>query len=181
MKSLIKKELLGHYLVALVWLVFFSLIRWQWDLNLVWLWIGGLVGTMLLDLDQVFYALLLYPEEKAKEFWKKRQFWKLLVYLGETYQQRKKLPFHNAVFQVFWLVFCFWVLVSTSGLFTKGVVMAMNLHLLKDEVHLLLKGREEELKSWLFWPVKREVGFGEQKVFVGAMGLGFLILNLFFV
>lgn len=177
----LKKELTSHFLVMVVWLAAISLLRWQWRVELVWLWVGGLVGTMLLDLDQILHSLIIYPEEKAKELWEKKRFFEFLNYLAETYWQRRKLPFHNAVFQLFWLVFCFWVLTSTAGLFGKGLVMAMNLHLLKDEIHLLLKGREEELKDWLFWPVRREVSFREQKVFVGAMGVGFLILSLLLV
>jgi len=133
---------------------------------------------MILDLDQVFYALVIYPEEKAKELWRQRRIKALLGYLAETYSQRVRLTFHNALFQVGFLVFSFWVLTSTGGLFGKGLVMAANLHLLKDEFHLLMKGREEELRCWLFWPIKREVSFGEQKVFLGIMGVVFLGLNL---
>ena len=175
---MIKKELTSHYLVTLVWLVIVSLLRWRWNLELVWLWLGALVGTMILDLDQVFYALVIYPEEKAKEFWQQRRIKALLEYLAETCSQRVKLTFHNALFQVGFLVFSFWVLTSTGGLFGKGLVMAVNLHLLKDEFHLLLRRREEELRRWLFWPIRHQVSFGEQKFFVGVMGLGFLGLNL---
>lgn len=175
---MIKKELTSHYLVTLAWLVIISLLRWRWNLELIWLWLGGLVGTMILDLDQVFYALLIYPEEEALKFWRQRRIKALLEYLAETCSQRRKLTFHNALFQVGFLVFSFWVLTSTGGLFGKGLVMAANLHLLKDEFHLFLQGREEELRRWLFWPIKREVSFGEQKVFVVLMTLVFLGLNL---
>jgi hypothetical protein len=175
---MIKKELTSHYLVTLIWLVIVSLLRWWGNLDLVWLWLGGLVGTMILDLDQIFYALLIYPEEKALEFWRQRKIKALLEYVAETSLQRMRLTFHNALFQVGFLVFSFWVLTSTGGLFGKGLVMAANLHLLKDEFHLLLRGREEELRRWLFWPIRRQVSFEEQKFFVGVMGLAFLGLNL---
>jgi len=165
-------------LVTLIWLVIVSLLRWRWNWDLVWLWLGALVGTMILDLDQVFYALVIYPEEKAKEFWRQGRIRALLEYLAETYSQRIRLTFHNAVFQAGFLVFSFWVLTSTGALFGKGLTVAANLHLLKDELHLLLGGREEELRRWLFWPIKREISFGEQKIFVGVMGLLFLGLNL---
>jgi len=175
---MMKKELTSHYLLTLVWLVVVSLLRWRWNLELIWLWLGALAGTMILDLDQVFYALVIYPEEKAKELWRQRRIRALLEYLAETYSQRVRLTFHNALFQVGFLVFSFWVLTSTGGLFGKGLVMAANLHLLKDEFYLLIKGREEELRCWLFWPVKQEVSFEGQKIFVGIMGLVFLGLNL---
>jgi len=175
---MIKKELTSHYLVTLVWLVVMSLLRWRWNLELIWLWLGALVGTMILDLDQVFYALVIYPEEKAKELWQQRKIRPLLEYLAETSLQRVRLTFHNALFQVGFLVFSFWVLTSTGGLFGKGLVMGANLHLLKDEFHLLLRGREEELRRWLFWPIKANVSLEGQKMFVLAMFLVFLGLNL---
>jgi len=175
---MVKKELTSHYLATLIWLVAVSLLRWQWNLELVWLWLGALAGTMILDLDQVFGALLIYPEEKTLGLWRQRKIKALLEYLAKTYSQRVKLPFHNAIFQVGFLVFSFWVLTSSGGLFGKGLVMAANLHLLKDELHLLIKGREEKLRCWLFWPVRQEVSFEEQKIFVGVMGVVFLGLSL---
>jgi hypothetical protein len=175
---MIKKELTTHYLLTLVWLVGVSLLRWKWNLELIGLWLGALVGTMILDLDQIFYALLIYPEPKAHQLWQQGRIRALLEYLAETYSQRIKLPFHNALFQVGFLVFSFWVLTSSGGLFGKGLVMAANLHLLKDEFHLLVKGREEQLRCWLFWPVRQKVSFEGQKIFVGVMGLVFLGLNL---
>ena len=175
---MLKKELTTHYLLTLVWLGVVSLLRWKWNLELIGLWLGALVGTMILDLDQVFYALLIYPDQKACQLWREKKIKTLLEYLAETYSQRTKLTFHNALFQVGFLVFSFWVLTSTGGLFGKGLVMAANLHLLKDEFHLLLKGREEQLRRWLFWPVREEVSFKGQKIFVGVMGLVFLGLNL---
>jgi len=177
-ENMLKKELTSHYLLTLVWLGVVSLLRWKWNLELIGLWLGALVGTMILDLDQVFYALLIYPDPKACQLWREKKIKALLEYLAETYSQRTKLTFHNVLFQVGFLVFSFWVLTSTGGLFGKGLVMAANLHLLKDEFHLLLKGREEQLRRWLFWPVKQEVSFEGQKIFVGIMGLVFLGLNL---
>lgn len=152
----IKKEMISHLSVTLVWLGLVTLLRWDWRLNLIWLWGGGLLGSFWLDWADIFY-------QKA---------------IGS---QEEKSPFHNALFQTIFYVFCFWVLTSTGGLFGKGLVMAMALHLLKDEIHLLLTGREELLRRWLFWPIKREISFGEQKTFVILMLLVFLGLNLLLV
>lgn len=153
---MLKKELASHYLVSLIWLVIITLLRWDWRLNLIWLWGGGLLGSFWLDWADIFY-------QKA---------------IGS---QEEKSPFHNALFQVVFFVFCFWVLTSTGSLFGKGLVMAMALHLLKDEFHLLLAGREEQLRGWLFWPIRREVSFQEQKFFVILMLLVFLGLNIFLI
>lgn len=185
---MLKKELFSHYLVTLVWLVGLVVLRVVFTagafstLTQFGAWIffcgGSFLGTMLLDIDQIIFALIVYPEEKAKELWQKHQLGKLLEYLADTYQGRIKLPFHNVLFQVFFQVFCFWVLTSSASWFGRGLAMAMTLHLLKDELELLLSGDENRLRTWLFWPIKREVSFSEQKTFVILMLLVFLGLNL---
>jgi len=61
------------------------------------------------------------------------------------------------------------------------LVMAMALHLLKDELEPLLLGREEYLRKWLFWQIKTEVSFYNQKLFVVLMLIVFLGLNLLLI
>lgn len=192
---MLEKELKSHYFVALVWLaaivilrllvnvrVFFSVI------NLVnWLafCLGALLGTMALDIDQLVSALFFYPESQStlrvRQLLKQNKFKEIIIILADTYQERIKRPFHGAIFQAFMALFSFWVLTSTGNWLGKGIVMAMGLHLLKDEVELLLKNRPEVLRSWLFWQIKREVSFQQQKVFVVIMLLLFLGLNLLLI
>lgn len=161
------------------------MIRWDWRLNLIWLWLGGLLGTFLLDLDHLIYTLVIYPQEetsfKAKSLLQQRQFKAMLALLISTRYERFKLSFHNALFQPIFAVFCFWVLTSTPGLLGKGLVMAMALHLLKDEFSSLFKQSDEFTRKWLFWQIKREVSFKEQKIFVVLMLLVFLGLNLLLI
>ena len=95
----------------------------------------------------------------------------------DTTNERCRLPFHNALFQVILLVLCFFVLTSTNNLFGSGLVMGMMLHLLKDEVGELLSRQEEHLKKWLFWQISFEISFDQQKLFVVLMVLFFVFLN----
>ncbi len=187
--SVLKKELVTHCLVTLAWLVGVVILRvvfkpisflttsqlFSWFLFCF----GALLGTMILDLDQVFYVLLIYPEERAKELWKQRKIKALLEYLAETHWERERLIFHNVLFQIFWLIFCFWVLTSTANSLGKGLVMGIGLHLLKDEIEFLVYGQKKELLKRLFWPIKREISFREQKLFVILMTIFFFALSLF--
>ncbi|MGB9911547.1 MAG: hypothetical protein ACPLKP_03015 [Microgenomates group bacterium] len=184
---ILKKEITSHFLITLIWLGGLTVLKLIFNLKsfLVYpgvfswflFWLGALIGTMVLDLDQLIYALLISPEEKAKELWQRKKIKELLIYLADTSSSRFRLPFHNIVFQVLFMIFSFLILTSTASFLGKGLVMAMNLHLLKDEIHLLLKGKEEQLRTWLFWPIKREVSPEEQRIFLGLMGLLFLWLN----
>ena len=192
---MLKKELKGHYFVTLIWLaaivilrllinlkVFFSAINFlSWFLFCL----GALLGTFILDIDQLVSALFFYSESLAakqvRQLIRQNKFKEIAFLLADTYQERIKRPFHSAIFQAFFALFSFWVVTSTGYWFGKGMVMAMGLHLLKDEIELLLKSRPELLRPWLFWQIKREVSFCEQKIFVVVMSLFFLGLNLLLI
>ena len=154
-------------------------------MNLVGFWLGGLLGSFFLDFDHLVYALIINPQTptnfKIKQLFGRRRFKEAVSLLTETTRERFRLPFHNSLFQLVFYVFCFFVLTSTGSLFGAGLVMAMALHLLKDEVQLLLAGQEEWLRQLLFWPVKVKVDLQQQKLFVILMLLIFLGLNVLLV
>lgn len=190
---MLKKGIRSHLLVTLVWLVIVTLLRLPgnkvgintWLFGSLALWLGGLIGTFLLDIDHLLYTLWVYPAEptslQVKSLIKQNRFKEVLVLLKNTARERTKLAFHSALFQPIFYLFCFWVLTSTSDLLGKGLVMAMALHLLADELEPLLKGEEERLKMWLFWQVNMDVSLKQQKLFVFVMILIFISLNLFLV
>jgi hypothetical protein len=192
---MLEKELKSHYFVTLVWLATIVILRLLVNLKvffsainfLSWLMfcLGTLLGTFILDADQLVSALFFYPESVAakqvRQLFKQNKFKEIAFLLADTYQGRTKRPFHSAIFQVFFAVFSFWVITSTGYWLGKGMVMATGLHLLKDEIELLLKNRPELLRPWLFWQIKKEVSFQQQKVFVVIMLLLFLGLNLLLI
>lgn len=180
-----KKEVNSHLLVTFVWLAIITLLRWEWHWNLIFLWLGGLVGTFLLDIDHLLYTLVIYPQEltsmRTRDLLEDRRFKDMLVLLTNTHDERLKLPFHNALSQLVLYVLCFFVLTSTASLFGAGLVMAMTLHLLKDEFAFLLQGKEEHLRKFIFWQIKGEISFFHQKLFLVLMLLIFLGLNLLLI
>lgn len=192
---MLEKELKSHYFVTLVWLSALVILRLLLNLKVffnvisVVSWItfclGAIAGTFLLDIDHILYTLVFNPQEptslKIKQLLRQKQYKEAFIFLVDTHLERVKLPLHNAIFQVVFSVFCFWVLTSTGSWFGKGLVMAVVLHLLKDEYHCFLKGKEAFLRSWLFWQIKREVSFREQKIFLAIMLLFFLGLNLLLI
>ena len=195
LEAMLKKELKSHYFVTLAWLavivvlrlafsfrVFFELITF---LNWLVFCLGALMGTMLIDIDQLISAWFFYPESptagRIKQLLKQKDIKGILLLLADTYQERTKLPFHGALFQVIFVVFSFWVLTSTGNWLGKGLVMAVNLHLLKDEIHLWRLKKEDSIRPWLFWQIKRQVSIREQKVFIVVMLMLFLGLNLLLI
>ena len=181
---MLKREAVSHFLVTIIWLALVTLLRWQWGGDLIFLWLGGLLGTVLLDLDHLLYVFI-HPQEltslRVKRLLGQHRFWEALVLLADTVEERKRLSFHNALFQPLLYGLCFFVLTSTGSLFGAGLVMALALHLLKDEIELLLKGKEDYLRGWLFWPVRKEISLQNQRFFIILMLLIFLVLNLLLV
>jgi len=182
---MLKKELISHLVVTLGWLVIITLWRWSWHWNLIWLWLGGLFGTYFFDLDHFLYLLIINSHEltsqRVKRLFQQKRFKEAFELTAQTATERIKLPFHNVLFQIVNFVLCFFVLSSTNNLFVSGIVMGMALHLLKDEIGELLGKQEERLRNWLFWQVKLEVSFEQQKLFVILMVLLFVGLNFLLI
>lgn len=117
-------------------------------------------------------------------------FWMLASFLGANFFQlailgEKYLPefsfqkaFYSALFQLSWLVLALFTITSTSSLFGKGLVMAIGLDLLLVEWQSMVKNQD---LSWLFWQIKKEIPFKEQKYFLYLMTGMFGILTLLLI
>ncbi len=182
---MLKKAIIKRLLVTLVWLTVVTFLRWHWQWDLANLWLGGIIGTFLLEVDHLLYVLVIYPQEltslRLKRFLEQRRFKQALFLLVNTREERIRLTFSSALFQLVLYSCCFFVLTSTDSLLGAGLVMAMVLNLLREELILLLQGKEESLRQRLFWQLADEVSLKNQKFFVMVMFLLFLGLNLFLI
>jgi hypothetical protein len=176
-----KEEIALHLFSTLVWLALITVLRWSWHWNLIGLWLGGILGTFLVDVDHLLYTLIIYPQEstsqRLKELLRRRQFKWALILLNDTQIERLRLPAHNILFQIVLVVLCFWIITSTGSLLGAGIVMGMVLHLLVDELVCLFKGQGEYLRQKLFWPLGIEVSLEAQRYFVIAMIVVFVGLS----
>jgi len=137
-----RREIISHLLVSLVYFSLLLVLRWRWDFSLIWLILGALAGTFLLDLDYFFFR---YVHQEKVNFAGLR---------GEISERQPGLIFHTATFQIILLVVTFYVLTSSESNFGAGLVLAMNLHLLKDELWDYWQKGEETLAKWLLWQIK---------------------------
>lgn len=173
-----KKELTSHLLITFVYFLFVSLFNLRLGLSLFFLWLGALIGTFLLDVDHILLGLDLKNKtwwaEKFRFIWNKKRYKEAIFYLLETHLEHRTLTFHSALFQPILLFLAFFVLTSTGSLTGLGLVMSMNLHLLKDEWQCFL---EEGRIDWLFWQIKREVDKRGQKIYLLIVTFFFLLLT----
>lgn len=176
---MMKKEVRSHLAATSIYFLVVSLFNFRIGLNLVLLWLGAFLGTFLLDLDHL--VLCLDPEnktwwaEKFRHLWRGKRYKEAVFYLVETHLEHRTLTFHSVLFQPILLVLAFFVLTSTGSLFGLGLVMSMNLHLLKDEWQCFF---EEGRIDWLFWQIKREIDKKGQKIYLLTVTCFFGLLTL---
>ena len=147
---MMKKEILIHFSFLISFFIFVSLARDWFSLSLWPLWVGGLIGTLLPDIDHLLYIYFLRPQEltsqRALYMLGKREVFKMVELLAETRHERTKLIFHTAIFQIIFLVFSFLVITSSGSVFGRGMVLAFMLHLIIDQIVDLME--TDSLQNW---------------------------------
>lgn len=151
-----KKELLTHFLFAIPFFVLISLAK-NWVTLPYWLfWVGGIVGTLLPYADHFIYIYFLAPHEltsqRVASYVSQKKIGSAMDLALVTSEERSKLIFHRAYFQLIFLVLTFWVITSSGSLMGRGIVLAFSLHLIIDQLEELL--RIKNLNSWF-----REISF----------------------
>jgi len=178
-------EIFSHLFLTFIYFVLISLLRGNLDFSLVWLWGGAFLGTFLLDIDHLLFWFWTQPEQgesiQARALFKMANYRGLYTLLKQTHETHNRLIFHSAIFQVVLLLLAFYILTATNNLFGAGLVMAMNLHLLKDEWFDWFRGRKEALSDWLFWQIRGVVMKNYLNLYLAVTSIIFLILTVFLV
>jgi len=174
-----QKDVLVHYSFALVYFFLITVFREYFSFYYLAFWLGGVLGTLLPDIDHLVYVYVLKPKEAHSEevvgLIKDKKYKETWNYLVATRQQRVGLIFHSALFQLIFLVFTLYVATSSGSLFGKGLVLAFSLHLFIDQLvdYLDLK----KIDNWFTdFPVKLD---NRQKIWY-LWGVGALLLYLGF-
>ncbi|QQG47546.1 MAG: hypothetical protein HY044_00435 [Candidatus Woesebacteria bacterium] len=133
----LKREVFVHIISFLLFFFFISLIKKWINLSYYSFWIGGLVGTMLPDIDHILYVYLMRPYELTSQRVtyevNKRDFLRAFALLSESRSERTNLVFHNFLFQIIFFILTFFVLSSSMNLLGRGIVIGFSLHLLIDQ------------------------------------------------
>lgn len=172
--SFMKQYVTAHLPMALYYsLLVFVLRGVHWPpslqmLSWVW-WVGGVVvGVLLLFLDRLVYVYS-YPNEQLSQtaiyHYQQKDYKNLLEVLYMRRGEQNKLTFRSALFMAIWVPLSFFALTSTTGLFGKGVVMGLMLHILWDAWRMQ-KMDTARLNERLFWQIGRPVTEREQLVFI---------------
>jgi len=133
-----KKDLITHFIYMLAFIILVALYR-QWiALEYLPLLFGGIIGTLLPDVDHLIYVYLLRPNESVSKqvssMVEKRDVIKSWDVLANTRTERKYLIIHSAHFQLIFLAFAFFVITSSGSMLGRGLVLAFSLHILIDQI-----------------------------------------------
>jgi hypothetical protein len=146
-----KKELKTHFTFVIAFFIFISLFRGWFELIYLSFWAGGLIGTILPDIDHLIYVYYLRPQEvtsqKIVSLISKRESLASLTLLADTRSERKHLIFHTFHFNLIFILLSYLILTSSGSLLGRGIVLAFSLHLLLDQIVDLME--TGDLANWL--------------------------------
>lgn len=175
-----KKQLLIYYATFILLFALISLSRGWFSAPFLAFWLGGALGVILPDIDHIIYIYLLKPHEltsqRAARMISRREIWSTLNLLATTRTERTSLVFHNAMFQLVFSAFAFFVITSSTSLFGRGVVVAFLLHLLVDQYLDF-----NQLGSISHWTRGLNISLNREKTAFYWAGMGILLVLFGFV
>lgn len=157
-----QNKILWHQVVLFFVLFGLAAVRWLTGrlgvgLDLLWWWLGGIIGFLFVFSDRLVYALANSPEEvlslKIKELFSKGH---LAAGLALTFAEREKqkhLMMRSALFVVIWAVLAIFTATSVANSFSRGFVLGLGTHLLFDMTWDYIWG-SRDIDLW-FWQIRK--------------------------
>lgn len=181
-------EYFSHLLVTFIYFLLVSVLRWQFNWDLVGLWTGALLGTFFLDIDHLVYWFITKPFQpdsiKAREIWQTKGLKglkDLKILLEQSHATHTRLVFHSVVGQVVLLILGIYLVTSGGSIFGGAFILSLNLHLLKDEWTDFLANKKEHLADWLFWQIRGVNPSKSLNLYLITASLLFFGLTLLFI
>ena len=187
-----RSEVFAHLLVTFVYFLLVAIARWRFDLSLIWLWLGAFLGTFLLDIDHLLYWFVTHQEEEdskeaerivrdkmraTKGFGRIKEIIKdFYALLQRVHSSHSRLIFHSVVGQTILFVLAIYIVTSGGSVLGSALIMAANLHLLKDEWADFGRNKDH-LADWLFWQIREPKLREYLKEYLVGVTLVFLILT----
>jgi hypothetical protein len=167
--------------ILLIYLALVSLLRWAWSWSTLWFWIGGLIGSLLLDLDIPAANLFHDPQfpHQIAAILPARD-WSRLRYLLTT--RSSDLPLTGSltrsVLFEFLVIFLGLYTVTSGTPFSQGFVMALWFSiLLEQSASYFSRGN---YSSW-FWQINHRVSPSWQAALLTISLFLFIIFSLLLV
>ncbi len=176
-----KKDLVIHFSYFIALFVVASLVKGWFAVAFIPFWLGGILGTLLPDIDYLIYVYVIKPKGalsvEASKLIAQKEIKRSFSLLSKQLGPEENLIIHTSYFQLMFVAFSFLILTSSGSLFGRGLVLAFLLHLFIDQlIDYIEKG---DFESWFtklpFKPDKM------QRVwYLAGNALAILLLALYF-
>ena len=144
-----KKDVLNHLIYFLIYFTFITLINKLFSFSYWPLYLGGIVGLILPNLDHLLYCFVFKPFEltsiRIKALITEKRFKEAIILLYNTKDERKDLIFHSTNFQLIFFILAYWVVSSSGNLFGRGLVLGF----LLNEVFFIYKNYADKKYFWI--------------------------------
>ena len=177
-----RKEFRNHFLpllglfllIAPIW--FFAKVPIS---QIIFLFLGFLLGSFLLDIDHFIFWFFIKPNIEESRLvqtaFQKKDFKSIFSLFESTHKAHHNLIFHHYFFQITLILISFFVFTSSTNVFTKAILFALNLHLLIDEIVDFYTDKKA-IQNWLFAREEKQLSIDSLKYYI----LVFIILLAFF-
>jgi len=178
------KQELKHHLFPLSIIFIFTSILWLLATvpfyQFVYLFFGLLWGSFALDLDHLIYWFYLKPtlpeSIQAHQYFKQKNISSLLKLLEKTHKNHTSLIFHHYFFQIVLALVSLFIISSSGSVFASSLVLALNLHLLVDQIYDY-QTNPRHLQRWLFARESKQLPIKYLKHYL----VTFALFSLFFL
>ncbi|MEI8067744.1 MAG: hypothetical protein WCG91_02190 [Candidatus Shapirobacteria bacterium] len=177
-----KQELRNHLLPLLGLFIIISLF-WFFNkvpnIEIIYLFIGLLAGSFFLDIDHFIFWFFLKPniEESrlVQSAFEKKDIKSVISIFESTHKNHHNLIFHHYFFQVVLILISFFIFTSSNNTLIKAFLLALNIHILTDEI-IDFYNDKKYLQKWLFAREGKQLSIDSLKYYI----LTFVILIIFF-
>jgi len=155
--------------------------RFEWASLIPWTWwvLGVSVGVLVLFADRIAYTFSYPGTQISQQFaWyiKEKKYMTALNLLDARRLEQERLTFRSSLFMAIWVPLALFAITSTPGLFGKGVVMGLMLHILADDWKLQMQD-PKRLHIRLFWLIKREITDEQRATFLWVITVFFVMFS----
>jgi hypothetical protein len=145
-------HLLALLIIFIIISVFLVILRVN-NIKIISVFLGLFLGSFILDIDHFIFWFFLKPnleESRLVRLALKHYNFKSVCHILKTsHRSHHNLIFHHYFFQVILTLFSFFIFTLTNNLFIFSFIVAMNLHLLVDEI-IDYFYNPNILQNWLF-------------------------------
>lgn len=128
-----RKYIINNLIIFVIYFVFVTLVNKLFSFSYYSLYIGGLIGLFMPNLDHLLYVFVFKPLEltsqRVKLLLNSKQYKEAINLIYDTKEERSDLIFHSLNFQLIFTVLAFWVITSSGNLFARGLVLGFFLNL----------------------------------------------------